>query len=89
MGSGRQSVAAILIAVPVGIFLLAFSRFRVGTMAIVRCPICDRPFDPEQSPAIPFCSERCRLVDLRRWLDEEYGLAVEPDEESEDLGSGE
>ena len=49
-------------------------------MVLVHCPICDRPFDPEQGPAMPFCSDRCRLLDLKRWLDERYGLAVEPEE---------
>ena len=42
-----------------------------------RCPKCDRPFDPEQSRALPFCSDRCRLADLGRWLDEGYGLPYE------------
>ena len=27
---------------------------------------------------MPFCSERCRLIDLGRWLDEGYGMAIEP-----------
>lgn len=31
---------------------------------------------------MPFCSERCRLIDLGRWLDERYGLEVEPEEET-------
>jgi hypothetical protein len=29
---------------------------------------------------MPFCSERCRLIDLGRWLDEEHGLPVETDD---------
>jgi endogenous inhibitor of DNA gyrase (YacG/DUF329 family) len=49
-------------------------------MAQVRCTICGRLFQPEQSPAMPFCSHRCRLVDLGRWLDERCGLPGEPDE---------
>jgi len=47
-----------------------------------RCPVCRRAFDPDESPAMPFCSERCRLVDLGRWASEAYGLPVEPDESS-------
>jgi hypothetical protein len=43
----------------------------------VHCPICQRQFEPEDSPAMPFCSERCRLIDLGRWLDEDYGLGIE------------
>jgi endogenous inhibitor of DNA gyrase (YacG/DUF329 family) len=30
---------------------------------------------------MPFCSPRCRQVDLRRWLGEEYGMPVERDDE--------
>ena len=44
---------------------------------MIRCPICRRQFDPDQSPALPFCSDRCRLIDLKRWVDEEYGLPQE------------
>jgi len=51
-------------------------------MPTVHCPICDRPFRLEESSSMPFCSERCRLADLNRWLDEDYGLPVEPDDES-------
>lgn len=28
---------------------------------------------------MPFCSERCRQIDLGRWLGEEYGLPLEPE----------
>ncbi|MHC4180833.1 MAG: DNA gyrase inhibitor YacG [Planctomycetota bacterium] len=53
-------------------------------MPPLRCPICDKPFEPEQSPAMPFCSHRCRWTDLKHWLDEQYGLVHEPEEEVED-----
>jgi hypothetical protein len=49
-------------------------------MTILRCPTCGRVFDSEHTPAMPFCSERCRLVDLGRWLDEEHGLPVETED---------
>jgi len=42
----------------------------------VRCPSCERAFTT--SPARPFCSERCKLIDLGRWLGEEYAVAGEP-----------
>jgi endogenous inhibitor of DNA gyrase (YacG/DUF329 family) len=29
---------------------------------------------------MPFCSERCRLIDLGRWLNEEQRLSTEPDD---------
>ncbi|MGD0896736.1 MAG: DNA gyrase inhibitor YacG [Thermoguttaceae bacterium] len=51
-------------------------------MAQARCSICGRTFEPDKSPALPFCSERCRLADLGRWLDERYGLPYEREEEA-------
>jgi len=45
--------------------------------SLLRCPICGKSFDPEQSPAMPFCSRRCKLIDLGRWLDEKYGIPYE------------
>jgi uncharacterized protein len=51
----------------------------------MRCPICEREFDPSQSTAKPFCCERCRLIDLGRWLGEGYGVPAErPVDMSED-----
>lgn len=50
-------------------------------MARMKCPICEQPFDSERSEAMPFCSQRCRQIDLRRWLCEDYRVPVEPDED--------
>ena len=50
-------------------------------MPPVRCPICEKLFDSDESPATPFCSKRCRLIDLSRWLDERYGLPYESEED--------
>lgn len=38
----------------------------------VKCPTCSKPVEwkPEQRWR-PFCSERCRLIDLGAWLDDE------------------
>ncbi len=55
------------------------------TMLMLRCSICQTEFDPKQSPAMPFCSERCRQIDLGRWLDEGYGLPYEADESPKSL----
>jgi len=39
----------------------------------LRCPVCKKPVEPRsRNPAFPFCSPRCRQVDLGRWLGEEY-----------------
>jgi endogenous inhibitor of DNA gyrase (YacG/DUF329 family) len=48
----------------------------------VSCPTCDQTVDLDQTDAMPFCSERCRLIDLGRWLDEQHSVPVEriPDE---------
>jgi uncharacterized protein len=36
------------------------------------CPICKRPTDSEKDAEFPFCSERCRLLDLGAWSSEKY-----------------
>jgi endogenous inhibitor of DNA gyrase (YacG/DUF329 family) len=51
----------------------------------MRCPICEQEFDPAQSTAKPFCSERCRTIDLGRWLDETYQLPLPPDPEADEV----
>ena len=53
-------------------------------MAIIHCPICDQPFDTDRSSALPFCSERCKRIDLGRWLDERYSLPIERPEQADD-----
>lgn len=50
-----------------------------------RCPSCDLLVDPNANPkSLPFCSERCRLVDLGRWLNEEHSLPAQVDDEEEE-----
>ncbi len=40
--------------------------------AKLNCPTCSRPIQwSEQYPFRPFCSERCKLIDLGAWLSEE------------------
>ncbi len=50
----------------------------------MRCPVCKTEFDPAASPAKPFCSERCREIDLGRWLGEGYALPHVPDPEADE-----
>ena len=50
----------------------------------MQCPICQSEFEPEYSTAVPFCSERCRSLDLGRWLNEEYSLPHVPDPEDDE-----
>jgi uncharacterized protein len=49
----------------------------------VKCPICKRPVpppDPANRGPHPFCSERCKLIDLGRWLDGKYQIPVEEED---------
>jgi hypothetical protein len=46
-----------------------------------KCPICGAPHAPETKP---FCSRRCRDVDLGRWLTGQYAIpSAEPVEEAD------
>ena len=49
------------------------------------CPICRKPVGSAIHPDFPFCSERCRLLDLGNWASEKY-VVSEPlfDEEGEE-----
>jgi len=49
------------------------------------CPVCDVVVAIDTVPTAPFCSERCRLIDLGRWLDEGYSV---PDSKSADEADG-
>lgn len=45
---------------------------------IVSCPICGTPVPwTAQSRWKPFCSERCKLIDLGQWATEKYRVPVE------------
>ena len=42
-----------------------------------KCPICGKGFEISKLgalPSFPFCTERCRLVDLGRWIDGAYAI---------------
>ncbi|MGH2272745.1 DNA gyrase inhibitor YacG [Anaerohalosphaeraceae bacterium U12dextr] len=44
------------------------------------CPICKKPVCPPQNRqrgCFPFCSERCRLIDLGKWIDGVYRIPVQ------------
>jgi hypothetical protein len=46
-----------------------------------RCPTCRKSAAPRRvNPFFPFCTERCKLVDLGRWLGEEYRIPARRDE---------
>jgi endogenous inhibitor of DNA gyrase (YacG/DUF329 family) len=41
----------------------------------IQCPICKKPVDFFADPQGPFCSSRCKMVDLGKWLGEEYRMS--------------
>lgn len=51
----------------------------------VKCPQCQKEFLYRSSEDRPFCSERCRMVDLGHWLDGSYGVPAQKITEEEQL----
>ena len=46
------------------------------TRSARRCRVCGEGVPPrDDNPAYPLCSDRCRLVDLGRWFDEDYVIS--------------
>jgi len=54
--------------------------------ANVKCPTCRRQIDWANSPYRPFCSERCRLIDLGAWLSEQRAIPGDSAPMDEDAG---
>lgn len=52
----------------------------------IKCPQCGRlAFYSPENPFRPFCSERCRLIDLGQWADGKYAIPVQQEPDREDL----
>ena len=51
---------------------------------LVKCPQCEKEFSYYESDFRPFCSERCKQVDLGHWINETY--AIPSKEPAEDEG---
>jgi endogenous inhibitor of DNA gyrase (YacG/DUF329 family) len=45
------------------------------------CPVCGQPARPE---ARPFCSPRCRTIDLGRWFGGAYAIPAAPEDKDDD-----
>lgn len=43
----------------------------------VTCPNCKKQFNYYSSDFRPFCTERCRLIDLGQWLNESYAVPAQ------------
>ncbi|MEY2631348.1 MAG: hypothetical protein RIR00_2 [Pseudomonadota bacterium] len=54
----------------------------------VTCPQCGdpSPWSPE-NPHRPFCSQRCKMIDLGCWADESYRVPVQEEAPSAEGGS--
>ena len=53
-----------------------------GGVPVAKCPVCAKE---SQTEFRPFCSARCKHVDLNRWLSEVYRVPAEspPDDEED------
>lgn len=55
-------------------------------MIKVSCPKCGKQLKGQslaELPDFPFCSKRCKLIDLGRWLDGTYTIAPVEDEDAD------
>jgi endogenous inhibitor of DNA gyrase (YacG/DUF329 family) len=56
-------------------------------MIRVQCPICQQVMEGQSRsewPHFPFCSQRCKTIDLGRWLDQAYRIKAEEEVEEEE-----
>jgi uncharacterized protein len=57
------------------------------TSCLLPCPICARPAQPRvHNVAAPFCSPRCKQIDLGKWFDDTYRVPLE--ESADDVDGG-
>jgi endogenous inhibitor of DNA gyrase (YacG/DUF329 family) len=51
-----------------------------------KCPVCKRvTVYSEDNPYRPFCTKRCKLIDLGAWLNGAYSIAAEEDDSENSL----
>jgi len=60
----------------------------MSTIKYIKCPHCHKPASLVDNPYRPFCSERCKMIDLGTWVTEGYSIPGEKaptdEEESDD-----
>jgi endogenous inhibitor of DNA gyrase (YacG/DUF329 family) len=49
----------------------------------IRCPICKKEVALDD-PNMPFCSDRCRIIDLGNWASEKYVIPAGTKEDIDD-----
>ena len=52
------------------------------SVAVRVCVFCRR--QPASAPWEPFCSERCKLQDLAKWIDDGYRVPAEPVQDTDE-----
>jgi endogenous inhibitor of DNA gyrase (YacG/DUF329 family) len=52
----------------------------------IRCPICKEFTTWEENPWRPFCSERCKMIDLGAWASEDYKVPGKKEEQEDEQG---
>jgi len=53
-----------------------------------RCPVCESEFEPNKKKPeslFPFCSKRCRSIDLFRWFDDRYKVVEDLDPQTAEM----
>lgn len=52
---------------------------------MLRCPICRKAVAPRlENPSFPFCSDRCKLIDLGKWIGGDYRIPGESADVADD-----
>ncbi len=51
----------------------------------IKCPICRKKTEWKGNPFRPFCSERCKLIDLGKWAFEEYRFKGNSEDDSTNI----
>lgn len=57
------------------------SKIEMATQKTLHCPICRKDVALDD-PNVPFCSDRCRVIDLGKWASGEYKITspiLDPD----------
>lgn len=61
----------------------------MSAITTVKCPHCRKETPLAGNPYRPFCSQRCKMIDLGTWADEGYRIPGEKAPQAEDDDSEE
>ncbi len=48
----------------------------MNKIIMIQCPQCEKAFNYYQSASRPFCSEKCKMIDLGHWFEESYRVPI-------------